>query len=168
MVLLTTLFRFAVGCYFVKAGSDKMGRPSAFWKAIMGYKLVGPKTSRYMASLIPTLEFFAGLMLAANILPLFFVSIVLALLLVFSAAIVWAFSRGVSTDCGCGGADGTLSPWLVVRNTVLGIMLVPVLVGGMDSPASEDQVVSVVSLAAVIVIAVLRNRAMTTTGERRV
>ncbi len=126
MVLLATLFRLAVGCYFVKAGADKKGHPSAFWNAIMGYRLVGAKTSRYMASLVPPLEFFAGLMLAANILPI------------------------------------SLSPWLVVRNAVLGLMLVPVLVGGMGSPASEDLVVSVVSLAAVLVIAVLRNRVMAT------
>lgn len=160
MALLTTLFRFAVGCYFVKAGSDKMGRPSAFWNAIMSYKLVDARTSRYMASLIPPLEFFAGLMLASNVLPFLFASIILVLLLVFSIAIVWALSRGTSADCGCGGAGGTLSPRLVARNAVLGLMLVPVLVGGMGSPRSQDLVVAVVSLAAVLVIAVLRNRAM--------
>lgn len=55
--VFVNVFRFAVGCYFVKSGSDKLGKPSLFWKSIMNYDLVNARTARVLSSVIPPLEF---------------------------------------------------------------------------------------------------------------
>lgn len=158
--VFVNVFRFAVGCYFVKSGSDKLGKPSLFWKSIMNYDLVNARTARVLSSVIPPLEFFGGLLLAANIIPFAFSVLLVFLLSIFSFAMVAAMMRGNVPDCGCGVVKNAVSPLLVVRNMVLALMLLPTIFKGLEAPKGEEVSIAVITMIVVVIVAIMRGRAL--------
>lgn len=161
MVMLSifvNVLRFAVGCYFVKSGSDKLGKPSLFWKSIMDYGLVDARTARFLSSTIPPLEFFGGLLLAADIVSFAFSVIFVLLLSIFSFAMVVTMLRGNAPDCGCGVMGSAVSPVLVVRNIVLAIMLLPIILRGPDMLRGEEVSIAVIAMIVVIIVSLVRGR----------
>ena len=124
MAVVLIAARMLGGGYFVWAGSAKMSRSRQFWSEIMGYKVVGSRTSAVLASVLPPVEFICGLMFAAGVAPTVTGIVLLFLLLVFSGAIVVSLVRRTGNDCGCGSGGTKVSPVLLVRNlTIAGLIV---------------------------------------------
>ena len=105
------LARLALGGIFIYAGTIKLLAPAEeFAYAIETYKVTGPALSLWAAYIMPWLELFSGLLLAAGIFTRFYALICAALLLFFEALLAQAWLRGLPvTSCGCFGSGGSNS-----------------------------------------------------------
>lgn len=117
---LQHVVRILVGGYFVLNAVFKGRSLDTFWAQIMGYKLTGPTAARWLAAVLPPLEFVLGFMYAMGTNTGVAAVGLVVLLSVFSAAILIALVRRQQNDCGCGPGTGTVSPLHVVRNFLLG------------------------------------------------
>jgi len=105
------LARLAVGGVFVYAGAIKLLAPAEeFAYAIETYKVTGPALSLWAAYIMPWLELFTGLLLAAGIFTRFNAALCGVLLLFFEALLGQAWLRGLPvTSCGCFGSGSSNS-----------------------------------------------------------
>lgn len=105
------LARLAAGGMFVYAGVIKLLAPAEeFAYAIETYKIAGPALSLWAAYILPWLELYAGLALAAGIFIRFNAIFCGALLLFFEALLAQAWLRGLPvTSCGCFGSGSSNS-----------------------------------------------------------
>lgn len=105
------LARLAVAGVFIYAGLIKLLAPAEeFAYAIETYKVTGPALSLWAAYIMPWLELYAGLLLAAGIFTRFNALLCGALLLFFEALLAQAWLRGLPvTSCGCFGSGGSSS-----------------------------------------------------------
>lgn len=116
---LFLLARFISGGYFIWTGSAKLNKTRLFWSQIMDYDIVGARLSRLIASVLPPLEFVAGLFYAAGLYSAIIGLILLVLLLAFTGAVISALVRKKENDCGCASNDRQVSPVLILRNAIL-------------------------------------------------
>ncbi|MEV8268477.1 MauE/DoxX family redox-associated membrane protein [Microbacterium sp. NPDC076911] len=151
MEIALVLARMAAGGYFVWSASTKLGKTQKFWSEIMGYKLTGARTSGVLASVIIPVQFIAGLYFSAGISPFATGVALLALLLVFTAAMSVSLARKTGNNCGCGGKEEKVRPILIVRNAALSALVV----GGMFSSTPTYPGEPVVLAAGAIVAAVI-------------
>jgi len=109
--ILGLLARLAVGGMFVYAGTVKLLAPAEeFAYAIETYKVTGAQLSLWAAYIMPWLELYAGLLLAAGIFTRFNAALCGALLLFFEALLAQARLRGLPvTSCGCFGSGSSNS-----------------------------------------------------------
>ena len=109
--ILGLLARLAVGGMFVYSGLIKLLAPAEeFAYAIETYKVTGPALSLWAAYIIPWLELYAGLLLAAGIFTRFNAALCGALLLFFEALLAQARLRALPvTSCGCFGSGSSNS-----------------------------------------------------------
>ncbi|MHB0996002.1 MAG: DoxX family protein [Elusimicrobiales bacterium] len=105
------LARLAVAGVFIYAGLLKLLAPAEeFAYAIETYKVTGPALSLWTAYVLPWLELYSGLLLAAGIFTRFNALFCGALLLFFEALLGQAWLRGLPvTSCGCFGSGGSNS-----------------------------------------------------------
>lgn len=126
--LLGLLARLAVGGMFIYAGAVKLLAPAEeFAYAIETYKVAGPGLSLRVAHIIPWLELYAGLLLAAGIFTRFNLLFCGAMLLFFEVLLAQAWVRGLPvTSCGCFGSGGSNSlPVEFTQNLVFLALLWP-------------------------------------------
>ena len=119
---MTLAARLILGVVFVAAGTAKLtvaGRRS-FERALRGFG-VGPRLARPVAAAVPPFEVVLGSLLLAGLATRAAALAVLALLVVFSAAVGRVLVRGESVDCGCFGAAAArqVGPGTLLRNLVL-------------------------------------------------
>lgn len=109
--IIGPLARLAVGGIFVYAGVIKLLAPAEeFAYAIETYKVTGPGLSLLAAHIIPWLELYSGLLLAAGIFTRFNAFFCGVLLIFFEALLAQAWLRGLPvTSCGCFGSGGSNS-----------------------------------------------------------
>jgi len=131
------LLRILLGALFLVASLEKIERPWDFGRAIYAYSiLVGPFA--YLISpaaiVMPALEFVCGALLVINLKVRQAALAILAMNVVFIAAIVSVIARGLDIECGCGldvgflgtQADaGALIRDLVILAVSLVILLAP-------------------------------------------
>lgn len=105
------LARLALAGVFIYAGTIKLLAPAEeFAYAIETYKVTGPALSLWAAYIMPWLELFSGLLLAAGIFTRFNALFCGAMLLFFEALLGQAWLRGLPvTSCGCFGSGGSNS-----------------------------------------------------------
>lgn len=105
------LARLAVAGVFIYAGTIKLLAPAEeFAYAIETYKVTGPQLSLWAAYVMPWLELFSGLLLAAGIFTRFNALLCGAMLVFFEALLAQAWLRGLPvTSCGCFGSGGSNS-----------------------------------------------------------
>ncbi|MBI5743873.1 MAG: DoxX family membrane protein [Elusimicrobia bacterium] len=105
------LARLVVGGVFVYAGAVKALAPAEeFAYAIETYKVVGPKLALLAANVMPWVEVYAGLLLAAGVFTAPLALFNLAMLAFFELLLGQAWLRGLPiTSCGCFGAGGSTS-----------------------------------------------------------
>ncbi|MCU1422458.1 MAG: hypothetical protein JWN36_2109 [Microbacteriaceae bacterium] len=123
MLTLFEAARFLAGGYFIWTGSSKLGRSAQFWDAIMGYRLIGPRLSAVIASVVPPLEFVLGLFFAAGVYPRPSGAVLAVMLSAFTVAIAISLVRRTDNDCGCGPRRDRVRPVLLIRNLVLGALI---------------------------------------------
>jgi uncharacterized membrane protein YphA (DoxX/SURF4 family) len=119
--ILDWVLRIGLGSAFLFAGSLKWLNPASFAESIANYQLF-PEYSYILAAIFPAVELVTGLGLILSQKRWRAPSAVLliCLLVVFSSAILWAWSQGINTDCGCFGVGSTdIGPWPILRNSSL-------------------------------------------------
>ncbi|HTP80632.1 MAG TPA: MauE/DoxX family redox-associated membrane protein [Bacteroidota bacterium] len=108
--------RILVGLLFILAGAEKMGDTEAFALSIMNYQLSSESVATLLATVLPWVEFLAGLAILTGV---YFrgASLIAALSLVlFTGAVATALLRRLDISCGCFTQDpavGKIS-WLKV------------------------------------------------------
>lgn len=109
--LLGLLSRLAVGGVFVYAGLMKALAPAEeFGYAIESYRVLNSQLSLYSAYLVPWIELWAGLLLAAGVFTRLNALFAGAMLVFFELMLGQAWLRGLPvTSCGCFGSSGSNS-----------------------------------------------------------
>lgn len=95
------LLRIALGVLFVTAALPKIYNPPSFAHMIYNYKLVPGLLLNAMALVLPWVELFCGIALVLGIWKQTAAGIVLAMLLVFVAALGINVLRDNAVNCGC-------------------------------------------------------------------
>ena len=99
--------RIALGALFIFAGTLKALDPTAFLKSIENYQMLPHLAAGAAAYYLPYLEIFCGTALLLRRLHAGALALLGGILLVFIAALLTAWVRGLEIDCGCFGAgDG--------------------------------------------------------------
>jgi putative oxidoreductase len=124
--LFTWLARIIVGGAFAYAGVIKAWDPAAFQVEIDRYRLVPPVIAWLAAAYLPYLEVAAALALFHRRAARAGRLVIAGLLIIFVAALVAAWARGLNISCGCFGATTEESPnypWWVGRDLLLLAMI---------------------------------------------
>jgi uncharacterized membrane protein YphA (DoxX/SURF4 family) len=98
---LTIRVQLALGIIFVAAALPKIVDPPSFAHMIYNYKIVPFGLINFMALVMPWIELLCGLALILGIWKETARTIIVALLLIFIAAIAINLARGNAIDCGC-------------------------------------------------------------------
>lgn len=112
---------------FLAGAVQKLRDPAWFVRAVRGYDLIPRKMSAPFAFVVALIELLCGIGVLWTPTRYLAAGGMLALLLLFSAAVTVNLARGRrDLDCGCFGPAATssagLSAWIVPRNLVLATM----------------------------------------------
>jgi len=127
---LATLARLALGALFVFSGVVKLNDPQAFAFAIKGFKLVESHDLIVQATFsIPWTEVLVGVLLVLGLFTRVAASALLAMLAVFTGAVISVIARDIDTTCGCFGnfLGAEIDGKTVMRNAVLIALTILVL-----------------------------------------
>lgn len=116
------VLRVIFGGVFVYAGVLKALNPALFLMDVRSFDILGDPWAAVVALVLPWLEIVAGLLVIAWRRGRGGALLVLqGALVVFLAAILWSWARGLDITCGCFGAaeNRTSYPDLVVRDLIL-------------------------------------------------
>lgn len=119
---LRSLPRIFLGVVFIIASVDKIIDPIAFAEIIKNYQILPDIMIGPVAFLLPWLEFVCGAMLVCNVMLETATAILIAMLLVFIAALSANLYRGIDVACGCFSTDATQTSDMletIVRDVVL-------------------------------------------------
>lgn len=104
---IVPLLRLALGVIFIAASYHKLIDPASFAKVISQYQILPDAAINMVALFLPPLEALCGLLLL--LWPRFRASaafLILAMLIVFTAAIGYSMYRGIDISCGCFSSGG--------------------------------------------------------------
>jgi uncharacterized membrane protein YphA (DoxX/SURF4 family) len=96
----------AIGALFIVAAVGKIADLPTFSRQIHNYHLAPVWSENLLAMTLPWIELMAGVALVAGFRRRAGAVIVLALMLVFTAAVGAAWARGLDFQCGCFGKLG--------------------------------------------------------------
>ncbi|SFM97208.1 cation diffusion facilitator family transporter [Thermodesulforhabdus norvegica] len=117
-----TLMRIAFGGVFVWASYDKILNPREFAEVVYNYMILPDEFINIVAIILPWIELFTGLSLIFGIFTRGSLLISIALLIVFTGAIVANIIRGIDISCGCFTTDQSeasqLEMWLDVLRDI--------------------------------------------------
>jgi uncharacterized membrane protein YphA (DoxX/SURF4 family) len=130
--VILLLLRLGIGGIFLYAGALKIWDPLQFALDVEHYELTSRSVSTLVAIYLPWLEAITGLALLTRRLPLGALLLLAGMTLVFIAAIVSAWARGLDISCGCFGREAdaikTNFPLIIGRDLALlagiGLLLV--------------------------------------------
>lgn len=127
--MLRLLLHFFFGGVFVYAGLLKVMDPISFLDDIRSFDLLGDPWAAWLAMGLPWLEILAGLAVMSGFLRSGGMLILNGSLLVFLAAILISWWRGIDIRCGCFGHSDATTNYrdLILRDLLLlaaGLVLV--------------------------------------------
>ncbi len=112
--------RLVLGGVFVWAGSAKLVQIPSFVETVVAFDLLPVNWVVPFALSVVWIELIAGGLLLLGIWPRSSALVVLALLVVFSAALGINMYRGNDVTCGCFGGEGGISlAWTLLRDLLL-------------------------------------------------
>lgn len=117
--------RLLVGALFLVSAAGKIADPARFLKEIRAYELAPTALTNTMANYLPWLELFCGGFLVLCLMRREARWLLLAMLVVFTAAKAIVFLQGKPIECGCGGSFEFLK---VIYNNPQGILTNIVLI----------------------------------------
>lgn len=118
MDVMIGLARAIVAILMLSSAVLKVRRFDDFQRALVGYKLLPPASSKPAAIAIVAAEFAAGLLAAAGVTAGYVAAGLL--IAIYAAAMAINLLRGRRhIDCGCGGEPQPIGWWLVTRNVAL-------------------------------------------------
>ncbi|WP_018253915.1 MauE/DoxX family redox-associated membrane protein [Salinispora mooreana] len=101
--------RFGLAAVWLLAGASKVGDLAASGRAVHAYQIFPYDVSVVVGAVLPFLELALGVLVLLGLATRLTAGVSVALLLVFIAGIVSAWTRGLSIDCGCFGIGGELA-----------------------------------------------------------
>src|SRR5256885_3040163 len=104
-----TAFRVALAAVWLYAGASKVSDADASGRAVRAYQLLPDGMARAVGFGLPFVEITIGLLLLAGIGVRVLAGVSIVLLGVFVGAIISAWARGLTIDCGCFGGGGTVA-----------------------------------------------------------
>jgi len=112
--------RLIMAGIFIYASIDKIAYPAAFAKDVYNYQILPDALINLTALILPWLEMFLGLCLAAGIWLPGAVITVNGLLIVFMASLIFNLARGLDVNCGCfstgSDAPAISAGWYLLRD----------------------------------------------------
>jgi uncharacterized membrane protein YphA (DoxX/SURF4 family) len=88
-----------------------------FAMQVESYEILSPKTSNFVAHVLPFLELFLGLWLVSGIARRYSSLLATIAFFCFMSAITYAWLRGLKINCGCGiGPDEQVGPGALLRD----------------------------------------------------
>lgn len=135
------VLRLAIAGVFIYAGAIKAMDPLKFATQIRAYELTGFAVGGVLAVWLPWLELFCGLALLVNRLVRGALFWVMVLMVVFTAAQVSAWIRGLNLDCGCFGEMGKpIHPaWVIGRDGLILLAVAVLAFLSMRKPPTQDR-----------------------------
>jgi uncharacterized membrane protein YphA (DoxX/SURF4 family) len=103
-----TAARLLLGTVWVVAGALKLPDPADAVRAVRAYRLLPETLVGPVAFGLPPVEIAIGLALLVGVAVRLAAGSAAALLIVFSAALISAWARGLTIDCGCFGSGGEI------------------------------------------------------------
>jgi uncharacterized membrane protein YphA (DoxX/SURF4 family) len=111
--------RILVGLAFVVASIEKIADPAAFGASIANYRILPDSMVLIPATFLPWLELLCGFCLLFGLMVRGSGLLIASMLLVFTAALLYAMARGLDISCGCfsrrPGADA-IGWWKIAVN----------------------------------------------------
>lgn len=142
-----------VGAVLICAGLSKAVKPGVFAAQIADYGLVPGRLTRFLASLISSLELAAGGLLLAGLavaarLRQVGAGLAIILFVLFLVALVSAYARGRHIACACFGGNSELE--MVGAHSIVRTVLLLALAIVAVFPASGAQAFDVAGFAAIL------------------
>src|SRR5262245_30422357 len=103
---LSLVDRVVLGIVWIYSVSFKLSHPTTFERAIRAYRLVPEAAVVPIAFGVPVFEVVVGLFFLIGLGVRVAAVISLVRMVIFTAAIVSAWARGLQIDCGCFGGGG--------------------------------------------------------------
>ena len=116
--MIRLVLALLLGAVFVYAGVLKVRDPMRFASDISNYQMLPWSVGVRLAFYLPWLEIVCGLALILQRLFAGALALTLLLVVVFTAATIWAKAQGIDVGCGCfGTVSSTLTlTWHLVLN----------------------------------------------------
>ncbi len=107
---ITLIFRLILGGVLVVAGAIKAFSPSDAASAVAAYKILPNQIAHILGYALPWLELAIGLLLIIGVSVRFAAITGGVVMVLFIAAIISVWARGILIDCGCFGGGGAIDP----------------------------------------------------------
>lgn len=101
--------RLGLATVWLVAGAAKVGDLAASGRAVNAYQVMPYDVATVIGAALPFVELALGVILLLGLATRLAAGVSAALLVVFVAGIVSAWSRGLAIDCGCFGSGGQLA-----------------------------------------------------------
>ncbi|MGC5031694.1 MauE/DoxX family redox-associated membrane protein [Micromonospora sp. DT229] len=100
--------RLGLAAVWLYAGATKVGDLAGSGRAVHAYQVLPYEVSMVVGAVLPFVELALGVLLVLGLATRLSAGVSAALLVVFIAGIISAWSRGLAIDCGCFGTGGEL------------------------------------------------------------
>ncbi|MEW2381338.1 MauE/DoxX family redox-associated membrane protein [Micromonospora sp. NPDC047707] len=101
--------RLGLAAVWLLAGASKVGDLAGSGRAVNAYQIFPYDVATVIGAALPFVELALGVLLLLGLATRLSAGVSVALLVVFVAGIVSAWSRGLAIDCGCFGSGGQLA-----------------------------------------------------------
>lgn len=113
--LLTLVGRLLLGAVLLVAGGLKAFVPAEAATAVAAYKILPTSLAHIVGYALPWLEIAIALLLIVGISMRLAAVIAGSIMVLFIAAIISVWARGLLIDCGCFGGGGVIDPSLAAQ-----------------------------------------------------
>ena len=107
---ITLVCRLLLGGVLLVAGGLKSFKPSESAGAVAAYKILPTNLAHLIGYALPWLEIAIGILLIIGLSTRFAAVIGTGVMIIFIAAIISVWARGILIDCGCFGGGGEVDP----------------------------------------------------------
>ena len=107
---ITLLCRLLLGGVLLVAGGLKAFKPSELAGAVAAYKILPTDIAHLIGYALPWLEVALGILLIIGLTTRLAAIAGTAVMIIFIAAIISVWARGILIDCGCFGGGGEVDP----------------------------------------------------------
>ena len=111
--------RATLAVVFAWAAVAKLANPQEFYGAVLNYKILPESFAALTAYFLPALEFVCAATILIKSYKKSALLLIVAMLLVFSGAIVSAMWRNLDMWCGCFGNSTSDTVWTLIRDIIL-------------------------------------------------
>ena len=107
---ITLICRLLLGGVLLVAGGLKAFKPSESAGAVAAYKILPTDIAHLIGYALPWLEVALGILLIIGLTTRLAAIAGTAVMIIFIAAIISVWARGILIDCGCFGGGGEIDP----------------------------------------------------------